>query len=964
MSDEFPGWLAIDLGTSYSTVTLFDPIEVPIPELLPQEQQKRLLQRLAAWLSSSAPDALPGVKPSEWERFIDDISKNLEIDPSRLHTVFQGENPQRCLEAIRQIELCLGGSKQFRKAVSKKLYQIYHEVFRVPTLESQNLIPVVLDLNKRSIEIPSELEITCLTPLKVRMGEEAKRNKDIKISQSTSNSSNEIISRFHHSPKRYFGQEREFSVILDGKEEKIKVDQLIQAAWAHLIELTENYRQHRSRRFSQGEFQMAVVTYPTIAPPRVRKQVKQLVEQLGIRNVQTIDEATAVVIFHLWRQFWDGLNLDFEYFKTLCHRENKNWSQNIFVLDIGGGTTDLALIKVTLADITPSFKDNKDRGLGGRYYEVTPKLLGSSGHLRLGGELITLRMFRLLKVAIVDCLLKTIKTGDLLRLNERFLENNEYKPGSLLECIDKEEYPERESAAYAAYQDALDTAEQVLPTRWKDVPQRLQVFSTLWDHAETAKLELGQKPPKDDSPLTFTLSEEKIIELLKQTEINYIQREQKFNNFSVTLNSEQFERAAFPVIKEAISLARGLIESRLKNDNDNQENFKSEKGKVDWLILSGKTCNLNIVQREIYQEFSKSDYFVWNPERITFEPEFSKVATSAGACYFEKIRQLQIYLEDAKKSLRRGENQLRIDVQNLFYYLPCNFKLRIINNYDFLFKAGQELYQISSKDKVAKARNDWQRIQLSHIIYRQDYESGRLQLWGKYDGNNLFKKLNYLQSKFDEKTFRETIKIQFEVDSELDISILLCKENPHYLIDGDGIDVNKVIADANLKNETQLLFVEGNLHWDMAILESATAEQTNNLVFKAVKENTQKFEKFHYSSDSNQRPVKGLISKPLPEFPKSGKHIFYIRNVDPQTKDEKWLRIGELSKPDVTLEFPCQYRVSLDEKGMLRLHVGEVPYWESETYDCLLKEGCVWRTELYLQPNEVDIDRDPFCGKH
>jgi hypothetical protein len=984
----YPGWLAVDFGTSNSTVTLFDPIEVPIPELLPQEQQKRLLQRLAAWLSSSATDALPGVNPSEWKTFIDGISKNLEIDPSRLHTVFQGENTQRCLEAIRQIELCLGGSEQFRRAVSKKLYQIYHEVFRVPTLESQNLIPVVLDLDRRNIEIPSELEITSLTtPLGVRMGEEAKRNKNIAISQSTNNSSKEIISRFHHSPKRYFGQEREFLVILDdGTEQKIKVDQLIQAAWAHLIELTENYRQHPSRRFSQGEFQMAVVTYPTIAPPRVRKQVKQLIEQLGIRNVQTAyDEAVAVVMFFLWREFGGYLNIGIESFKTRCRREDHKWSQNVLVLDIGGGTTDLALIKLTLEDITPSFKDNRDRGLGGRYYEITPKLLGSSGHLQLGGELITLRMFRLLKVAIVDCLLKAIKTGDLLSeklqdliptLNERFREKDEYKPNSLLECIDKQ-YPERESAAY---KDALDTAEQVLPTRWENAPQRLQTFYTLWDYAEAAKLKLGQKPPEDGSPLTFTLSEQTISDLLKPTGIEYNQREQNFNNFSVTLTSEQFERAAYSVIKEAIGIAKGLMESRLKNDNDNLPDSESEKpdnnlpdsesekGKVDVLILSGKTCNLNIVQREIYQEFIKSEYFVWNPERITFAPEFTKLATSAGACYAEKMRQLKFSPEDAKPLLRKGANQLRIDVQNLFYYLPCNFKRKTQTSTDLLeiFQAGQELYQISLEDEVAKLRNDWTGIQLSNIIYRQDYEGGQLQLWGSFDGNNLLQDIN-----MNETTFQTTIQIQFEIDSTLNISVLLCRKQPHYLIDdhdGNSTDIKQVTTATNTGTQTPALFSPEELnHEDIAVnvIESNAVDRPNDyhLVFAAAKGDSQ-FKKFRYRSDSKQPPVKGLISKPLPDFPESGKHTFYIRNRNSQNQDETWLRIGELSKPDVTPQFPCRYHVSLDEKGMLRLHVGEVPYWESNTHECLSEEGCVWRTELYLQPNEVDIERDPFCGKH
>ncbi|MBO3459356.1 virulence factor SrfB [Aetokthonos hydrillicola Thurmond2011] len=983
----FPGWLAIDFGTSNSTVTLFDPIEVLIAELLPKEQQTRLLSRLAAWLGSSATVALPDVNPSEWEKFIGEISKNLRIESSQLHEVFQGESQQRCLEAICQIELCLGRNEQFRRSVSKKLSKIYHEVFRVPTLESQNLIPVLLDLDKRSVEIPSELEIINLNPLKVRMGTEAKRNRDKAISQSTSNSSKEIISRFHHSPKRYFGQELDFSVTVDGQQEKqnIKVKDLLQAAWGHLIELTDNYRKHPSRKFSQGEFQMAVVTYPTVAPPLVRKQVKQLVRDFGIRNVQTAyDEAVAVVMFFLWREFGGYLNIGIESFKTRCRREDHNWSQNVLVLDIGGGTTDLALIKLTLEDITPSFKDSKDRGLGGRYYEITPKLLGSSGHLQLGGELITLRMFRLLKVAIVDCLLSAIATSklqsdklkDLIpNLNERFLEKDKYKQGSLLKCIDKQ-YPERESAAY---KDALDTAEQVLPTRWKDAPHRLQTFYTLWDYAEAAKLQLGKKRPDDSSPLTFTLSEQDISELLRQTGIEYIQNEQNFNNFSVILKSEQLERAAFSVITEAIGIASGLMKSRLTREDNTEDNDDTKKEKVDWLILSGKTCNLDIVQREINQEFSKSDHFVWNPERITFAPEFTKLATSAGACYAEKMRQLKFSPEEAKPLLRKGANQLRINVQNLFYYLPCNFKRKTQTSEDFLeiFKAGQELYQISPSDTVAKVRNDWLGIQLSNIIYRQDYEGGQLQLWGSFDGNNLWEELKKSQPELNEKAFEEIIRIQFEIDSMLNISILICRKEPHYLIDDNNdnvIDLTKAITANHTSTDISTLFSSEKLnHQDIAVnvLESNAANQQNayHPVFEVpkdnevAKDNTEfKKKKFHYSSDSKQPPVNGLISKPLPDFPESGKHTFYVR--DPQTQEQKWLRIGELSKPGMTPDFPCQYRVSLDEKSLLRLHVGEVPYWESNTPECLLEEGQVFRTELDLQPNEVDKERDPFSGIH
>jgi hypothetical protein len=971
----FPGWFALDFGTSNSTVTLFDPIEVPIAEILPKEQEIRLRDRLSQWLSSPVEEALPDVNPYEWEKFIADISKNLEIEPSRLCEIFASDQKAGFLEAIRQIELCLGNSDKFRRAVSKKLYQIYHEVFRVPTLESQNLIPVVLDIDRRDTEIPSELEVASLPDLRLRMGREARDNRKKAIAQGTSSSLKEIISRFHHSPKRYFGQDRSFPVMIDGEEESIHVSELIQAAWAHLIELTEDYRQRARRKFSEGEFLTAVVTYPTVAPPVVRKEVRQLVEQLGIDDVQTAyDEAVSVAIFFLWREFGGNLNIGIESFKTRCRQVGNKWSQNVLVLDIGGGTTDLALIELTLEDKTPSFAEHEDRGLGGRYYKLTPKLLGSSGHLQLGGELITLRIFRLLKVAIADFLLTAVTNGDIdcekledlisAELNERFLEQGKFKNGSLLKCLDREN-PEGD----AAYKDALDTAEKVLPTRWQQAPQRLQTFYTLWDYAEAAKLQLGQKPPADNSLLTFTVSEQQILELLHQSVIKFQVRDP--DSISVTLDSQQFERAASSAIKEGIGIAKGLMESRLSAQDTDTWNTH----KVDWLILSGKTCNLDLVQRHIYQEFSNSPYFVWNPERITFVLEFTKLATSAGACYAEKLRRLRFDPEESKELLRKGANQLEIDVKNLFYYLPCNFKRKTQSNELLpIFKAGQELYQISSSETAAKVRTEWQGIQLTNIIYRQDYEDGDLRLWGSFDGKNLMQKLGMQEAEFLKK-----IKVQFEIDQTLQFSVLLCQGTPHYLIDVPGIDVGAALAAAS---ETSALFADGNLKWNIAVegpkqnlndgdiainvIESATVDQPNayHLVFEIDKDNNQLLREFHYVHDGAAHPEYGLVSNSLPPFPHTSQHTFYIYQTDSTTNTKKWIRIGALSKPDVTTDYPCQYCVTLDNRGILRMHAGEVPYWTSTSQECLKQEGCVYRAELELQPNEVDKERDPFCGIH
>jgi len=674
---EFPGWLAIDFGTSNSTVTLFNNRKIAPPQILPKEQEERLCDRLKQWLNSPPAEALPSVSASEWGSFVSEVSKELGVtDPSKLGDVFSPSRNVRLLEAIRLLEISVGNrTEAFRRAASNRLNQIYHEVFRVPPLEWQELIPVELDGTRRTSEISSELQVVSLEhPLKAIVGSLARQSREKAIADADSNSLNAIEWKFHHSPKRYFGQDKSWQFTHEGKDHKIIANDLIQAAWFHLIQLTEECRQRNPDHFSIGPFDKAVVTYPTVAPPGVRRDIEELVKKLGISQVQTAyDEAVSVAIFFLWREFGGNLNIGIESFKTRCRRDGNKWSQNVLILDIGGGTTDIALIRLTLAEKDPFAETNDpNRGAGGRYYVLTPKLLRSSGHPQLGGELITLRIFRLLKAAICDRLLTAVTTGrlkserleNLLASNdpniEPFLDkDSQFQSGKLLTCVE-----ENQDGDLA--RKALNAANKVLPTRWKEPPAssrgaNLQTFYTLWSEAEKAKLELGKKPSEDDSSLTFVLSEPKISELLKQSSIDF--QIEDPNSLRVELNREQFEQAVTPVIKEAIGIAKGLVASELGSKIKDSTTCD----RVDWLILSGKTCNLDLVEREIEQEFSRYDYFVWNKERVTFVPEYTKLATSAGACYAEKLLQYGFNLEDSKELLRLGSNQLDIDVKNLFF---------------------------------------------------------------------------------------------------------------------------------------------------------------------------------------------------------------------------------------------------------------------------------------------------------
>ncbi|MEO1374998.1 MAG: molecular chaperone [Cyanobacteria bacterium J06635_10] len=967
----YPGWFAIDFGTSNSTVTLYDPKVIVTPHTLPSEQEEKLSEKLAFWLTECPVDEIPGISrdvwSGEWQKLSNHLSKNLDnFNPANLQ-LLRGE---QLLDAIKEIEICL--SKRlgwFRRAASKRLNQIYHEVFRVPALEWQSLLPVELDKDRRLNEIPSELEVINLEPslptqdpakVKVMLGEQAYQHRLDAIKQGES-----IDGRFLHSPKRYFGQERSFEISLNGKEDTIPVNQLLQAAYAELIELTQKYRHRYPGKCSDGDFYRAVLTYPTIASPFIRREIETLVKKLGIEDVQmAYDEAVSAAIFFLWQEFGGDLNLGIESFKSRCRHDGNKWWQNVLVLDIGGGTTDLALIRLTLEEIDP-FEPTEDRGDGGRYYKLTPKLLGSSGHLQLGGELISLRIFLLLKVAIADCLLSAVSDDilpkDVLKvqpeeLNERFLNNGKYRRGSLLACVDKEI---REGDTY---KEALNDAEKVLPTRWKNRSSRSQTFYDLWEHAEGAKLVLGQKRYLVDAPEPiFVLDGQQISELLFQNDIQL--PTEVVDKIGVTLTGEQFNKAASPVIQEAIGIASGLIENAFKSKFNSEINFgeideeKAKKEQVDWLILSGKTCNLELVERELYRVFSKSDHFVWNEERVTFEPEYTKLATSAGACFAEKLRQLSFSPKESKDLLRKGANQLYINVKNLFYFLPCSFVREVIGGSPVpIFHAGQELYQLKAEEGMAKLRSDWLGMQLTNNIRRQDFEKMKLQLWGSFNGDALMKKLG-----ITEDDFKNNIKVQFEINQKLDIDLLICRGTPHYLI---PINIPSLDAAKAIGNQ-ELITDDSQVICDIAVnvVESANALKTDvhTVLFKAEKDYSKELRVFRYENDTMQPQTIGLIAE-LPPFPASGKHTFYFQFRNPESNT--WELIGELPQPIVNSEYPCRYYVTLDFKGTLRVHPFEVSYWTSDNPEFLKQEGCIFRDSLQPQSTNVETERDPFCGMH
>src|SRR5262249_8858150 len=146
--------------------------------------------------------------------------------------------------------------------------------------------------------------------------------------------------------------------------------------------------------------------------------------------------------------------------------------------------------------------------------------------------------------------------GKIAQLGETCVDGNgRYQPGSIAGPVaDLAE-------ADPLFTDALNAAEQVLPTRWRNNPGRLQAFYTLWEHAETAKIQLGGRREAGATPAAFERGAQELGPLPSRCGTAHTNKDAGARR--VSLDAGQFERAPEPVIQEAVGIARGLLAGRL-----------------------------------------------------------------------------------------------------------------------------------------------------------------------------------------------------------------------------------------------------------------------------------------------------------------------------------------------------------------------------------------------------------------
>ncbi|MCX4671950.1 Hsp70 family protein [Streptomyces sp. NBC_01381] len=985
------GFAAVDFGTTNSTVTVHDMQQLAV-RAMSRNQETRLRAELVSLLSDPA---VPGPERAQWRELLGDVVRQLlQADSTAFGTSYlsgygtggpsEGDGPGHTLaDALESgyggenwlhalytaLELRLAArDERLRREVAPKLHACYDRAFSEVPLDVLRLFPADLDQSGGN-ELASRIEVVDTFPeLRVRMGEE-------RIAVGTRQ---ESTPRAYRGLKQYLARDHELPELPTRQDgSPTTADDLIREGLRYLLDQSDEYIGANPKELHQGKIDHVVMTYPTVAPPAVRRRLRELVgsgteevDGLGVTIVDTrFDEAVAAALFFIMRDFGGDFAAGVEAFRARCRptpgREHF-WRQNILVVDVGGGTTDLAVINLQLRDGTPDPAPGQDTRFTGRLYVLTPTLLGSTGNLQLGGDLMTLRLFRWYKAAFADHLLTRWPDRYELVLAARkekdYVVDGRYLEGALLSrSPDEDKYPH-------------DLVEQVVPTRWAGDrvlggprEESEQTFWLLWRMAEEAKIRLGAGDAVHQ-PLPETL--DAVLGRLHAPEPAEDAEGAEDMEWAPRMDTETFEGLMKPVLKEITDLVASLAKNALK---ENQE--------LDRIFLTGKSSRMPLVRRSLERRLRQETEVRWNPAGIEVEEEYGKLATSIGACWGYHIRRFAHAEQAAHGVLGRGRYVLRIEVDNLSYYLPCDFgptfQLEAGEPTDTLLTMSTELSPIGP-DGAWAVRSKWTNLTESLRIHRNT--GPKWQAWGAFDPDAWVRReepgfvLN-----MDE--WVNQVKFQLEVDADLNLDIHLARGEEHYEVGGETSVRVDLDGGADTPWTPVEIVADNRVAGDRPDAGTVVFRLTENPWLPATDQPPlsdgppleppgDRFDKWLRGSGApGAAAVRGMQSKPL-EPPGHDGWIFYLRR--PGEPDREMELIDIVPAPgregwhgqDAT-HGGSKYVATLDEHWGLRVHRLPVPYWEAGSVaEMWTNPGAVFRVTMEDATSEHIAERDPFNGRH
>lgn len=921
------GCATIDLGTSSSTVTMCRSEPKGMPGMDPTQERV---------LGAGVADVLAGLS-GEVEAAWRAVAARLHL-PDDLSGRLRGRPSSGLVQsAVAAIELQCRDDPDSAVMLRPALHDCYRAAFRAPAMETFKL-----ECHTFSTTGTATVDSTATVASEVQLPLLYLGDRPDYFTNDDPTVEPKVIRDL----KRRFAQRR------PTPEADISTERVVAAAYAFLADSAEREVAGTEGPDPLPRFQEIVATYPTTTTPESRRQLKLLLEEsAGIPTVNTdYDEGVAAGLYFLFQDIGPDQATGAERFRAKSRAVDGNdrvREQTVVVIDIGGGTTDIAVIRYTMVDETES-------GALGRSYRIRPEIVGSTGHALLGGHYLTLHVFYWLKAAVVDAIVKQERDLDDFRR-----EVVGFPRGGLVAAL-----LAGERAGPELFDPTLrDLLRRLLPTRWADQPDSPahQVgFDAFWRKAEEIKVALGRK---DAKPVTLSSSE--VAELLKAVHLEH--RAVGAGAFGqlwdggvprldaslvVQLQPSDLAELIRPAIDIAAAHAAGVVQKVITN---------GRAGGLDRILLSGQSSLMPLVAERVSEAMERirlpEDSL--RPRRIP-EPEverdYAKQAASIGACW---ARSNVLYGQRAgdNSSVRAGRTELMIRVDNLHTALPSDFQQYRFGRFEPLFRLGDRFRELDGTGRRGVRTPGFEAVPGTHEIWRV-LGHQHIVPWSYFPADDLAEGTAAGGLRRPDPVIwgdDGTMQVMVELDQACAPTLHLCNNGvPHYVAAGTPVTFAGRSTLGALASVPPIRVRTGrNTGSDperLAVFDAQRAAEPDGGFDMMVRP----------ENDLDLDPVPGRILRSLPPVSRRTGHYVFEMVVDGVSRVSDPVPVpGDRDR--------AEYHALLLATGELRVFRGELPFLTADNLHELedpKRAGAVLSRPVFGVTSEKNSAWDPYSGEH
>jgi hypothetical protein len=1013
----YPQYIAIDFGTTACTATLHDTRQI-IARPVDPHQHQALAGSLARVVTgcpveeaaaTEYQEAVERVLKTVAEEFPDEPSRTAKQLAARLTASASADAEASLLPTVARLlerEMSDAG-ESLRRWLALELHRAYDIAFSTPALEETHLVPV----SYRGTQGDDPVQ-----PMHLSVDVDPRGEGD-GLHVTFGEAEQQPVSNL----KTFLGRREtvDLKTRSGATVPGLTSDVLTAHVYRLLVEGAEKYTVDPATA-APHYVRHLVVTYPTITPPAARDTHVELVRSAldALSVVSEFDEGVAAGLFFVMRAFGGDNTGGLEALRARSRpvegADRPSWQQHLLVIDIGGGTTDTALLRLSLSDITPpddeegqgragferpGFKrPGTDAGASpgtgpgagpavpstrGRRYLLKPEVLGSSGHTQLGGNLMTLRVFYWLKAHIVDALVTwAVDTGrtEATSLNiAPSLRGEDGRPRSLAKAVlrhglDPELVPADVRVALRAYLPTHHGEDGDAPTG------RRGAFERLWNLAEDIKQELGAADRESRGKRIAASDIREIVRASAPESSFRLLGEgggaSSGSEFTadVQLDSEDLKQLLRPVIAKSAGVAAQLARTRLARDTDPN---------LDMIMLSGRSSAMPMVRDTVVEEFTRpvgvdAQNLRWNPTAIEAETRYAKQLTSIGAVWGQSIRETHGALvtlpvdnpHQADDDPRAAQTTtLAISTDRLFRSLPCDFTLHGQGSVQHtVLRAGDPFEEIDASGTLAR-RTPPLRLSPLMEIHRPIIADLSIQ-WGVYRVGDEATESGYELRELlwfgnDEAGIKPEIYGALQVQQDgLHPSLLLCRGVPHHYVPASQHSVRKAMPEENLRDG-----LISRLPWPVGVRGLLPYGTWSPVVELFPAGPTMAGERsdggagsmslFFHRHDSPASDALPGAEAVIPSTALGSRYEFYAMRPDAEP-----LRIAECEAPS-TAHPETAHRVALDAEGQLTVVRGKLRNLTARTLqDVEEYVGAVLTRPMQAGRLEYNPAWDPFTGRH